>query len=260
MTRRPEITWRSAHKRLLVMLFVFELASCGNIIAPGFDAERTAAPEQSDQEVEAPDIYDLTSLGTWDGRPSLGGVWVAHPDVRSPERVIIRATRSNTSVVGSLFRKDEGAETQDFQLSLDAAEALGIAQEELVELRVTALRRIETGIPNAAQPEIPAEADTLEPAGAAGNTAATQVITASLSATLPKPFVQVGIFHVEENAIRSARKLRAAGAAAELKTGLLNQRPFWRVIAGPARNQQELAGLLATARDQGFADAYTVSN
>ena len=41
-----------------------------------------------ERDVEAPGVFQVTEAGLWDGRPSLGGVWVAHPDVTEPERVI----------------------------------------------------------------------------------------------------------------------------------------------------------------------------
>jgi hypothetical protein len=37
-----------------------------------------AAP-LAERDVEAPEVFDVTDAGLWDGRPSLGGVWVAHP-------------------------------------------------------------------------------------------------------------------------------------------------------------------------------------
>ncbi len=32
-----------------------------------------------ERDVEAPEVFQITENGLWDGRPSLGGVWVAHP-------------------------------------------------------------------------------------------------------------------------------------------------------------------------------------
>ena len=43
-----------------------------------------------ERDVERRDIFEVTDRALWDGRPSLGGVWVAHPDVQDPERVLIR--------------------------------------------------------------------------------------------------------------------------------------------------------------------------
>ena len=44
----------------------------------------TAAPRASQAEggdVLAPEVFQVREDGLWDGRPSLGGAWVAHPDV-----------------------------------------------------------------------------------------------------------------------------------------------------------------------------------
>ena len=59
-----------------------------------------------EKDVEAPDVFQISEKGLWDGRPSLGGVWVAHPDVTDPERVIIRNTDNGKFVVGALFRRE----------------------------------------------------------------------------------------------------------------------------------------------------------
>lgn len=59
-------------------------------------AQETAAPTAGqttklvERDVEAPEVFSTSEAGLWDGRPSLGGVWAAHPDVGEPERVIIR--------------------------------------------------------------------------------------------------------------------------------------------------------------------------
>ena len=56
----------------------------------------TTAPETTttttlvERDVEAPDVFQANENGLWDGRPSLGGVWVASTDATDPERVIIR--------------------------------------------------------------------------------------------------------------------------------------------------------------------------
>ena len=62
------------------------------------------ADRQTDR-IMAFDVFETSDKGLWDGRPSLGGVWVAYPDVPSPERVIIRNTASGKEVVGALFRR-----------------------------------------------------------------------------------------------------------------------------------------------------------
>ena len=39
---------------------------------------------------EKPGILDISASVIWDGDQTLGGNWVSHPDVTSPERVLIK--------------------------------------------------------------------------------------------------------------------------------------------------------------------------
>ena len=96
-------------------------------------------------------------MGLWDGRPSLGGVWVAHPDVNEPERVIIRNAANSKFVIGALFRRERENPGPAFQVSSDAAAALGMLAGAPAQLNVTALRREE------APAETPAEEAAAEP-------------------------------------------------------------------------------------------------
>lgn len=118
-----------------------------------------------DQDVEAPEIFKLTDKALWDGRPSLGGVWVAHTSVKDPERVIISNPANGKSVIGALFRREIDNPGPKLQLSSDAAEALGLLAGQPATLSVVALRRIEAPTP-AAPPPMPASepADGAKPA------------------------------------------------------------------------------------------------
>ena len=94
-----------------------------------------------ERDVEAPEIFQVTEAGLWDGRPSLGGVWVAHPDVTDPERVIIRNPSNGKFVIGALFRRERETPGPRLQVSSDAASALGLVAGAPTNLNVTALRR-----------------------------------------------------------------------------------------------------------------------
>lgn len=98
--------------------------------------------------VEAPDVFQVNEAGLWDGRPSLGGVWVAHPDAKDPERVIIRNTSNGKFVIGALFRREREIPGPRLQISSDAAAALGILAGAPIELNVTALRREAEELPD----------------------------------------------------------------------------------------------------------------
>lgn len=114
-------------------------------LQPKDKPEGAAAPETStrlvERDVEAPDVFEVSEAGLWDGRPSLGGVWVAHPDVKEPERVIIRNRANGKFVIGALFRRERDIPGPRIQASSDAASALGMLAGAPVELQVTALRR-----------------------------------------------------------------------------------------------------------------------
>ncbi|MGB7260962.1 MAG: SPOR domain-containing protein [Albidovulum sp.] len=116
------------------------------------DTARSAQPRSSTSspvaaDVEAPDVVQLSGASLWDGRPSLGGVWVAHSSVTDPERVIIRNPANGKSVVGALFRRERDNPGPSVQVSSDAAEALGMLAGQPADLNIVALRRQEPAAP-----------------------------------------------------------------------------------------------------------------
>lgn len=106
---------------------------------------QTAAPAAfragGDREVEAPEVFQVTDSGLWDGRPSLGGIWVASPNAVDPERVVIVNPATGKSVNGALFRRERDNPGPSLQISSDAAEALGILAGQPTTISVTALRK-----------------------------------------------------------------------------------------------------------------------
>ncbi|MEQ6247669.1 SPOR domain-containing protein [Sulfitobacter sp. HNIBRBA3233] len=234
-----------------------------------------------ERDVEAPDVFSVTDDGLWDGRPSLGGVWVAHPDVTDPERVIIRNQSNGKFVVGALFRRERDIPGPSLQISSDAAEALGILAGAPTKLNVTALRKVEEPAGTvAADPATPAEGATVEAAPEVSaapldpvQTTATAAIEAApatppaprpaapvQASTLDKPFIQIGIFSVEANADRAAKQMRGAGLIPSIKRSQINGKTFWRVVVGPAATATERAKILSTIKSEGFTDAYAVSS
>lgn len=106
------------------------------------DATATAKPpRQQAGEVEAPEVYSTTDEALWDGRPSLGGTWVAAPDAVNPERVVIRNPANGKSVNGALFRRERENPGPPLQISSDAAAALGLLAGQPATISVVALRR-----------------------------------------------------------------------------------------------------------------------
>ena len=257
-------------------------------------AAKRSSVRMVDRDVEAPNVFSTTESGLWDGRPSLGGVWVAYPDVQDPERVIIRNTETGAFVIGALFRRERDNPGPKLQVSSDAAAALGMLAGSPAKLNVTALRREEvvdpadaeallgTDSPISAQAIAPAAQDgvaaaaveTVEPgkpaakpAADAGALTAAAPTVAEPAAGAPKPtkaasgkpYLQVGIFSVEANADNTATSMKTAGLSAQVVKDSSQGKAYWRVIVGPATTAAERDTLLGKAKDLGFGDAYFVS-
>ena len=133
----------------------------------GCEAAAPAKAQKStrlvDRDVEAPEVFQVTDDALWDGRPSLGGVWVASPDTKDPERVIMRNPANGKFVIGALFRRERDNPGPALQISSDAAAALGLLAGAPVKLSVTALRREEAPEVAPASPIL----DTAETVGSA---------------------------------------------------------------------------------------------
>ncbi len=276
---------------------------------PGFlggdgEAAAPAGPSASvklvERDVEAPEVFQAEESGLWDGRPSLGGVWVAHPEVAEPERVIIRNQKNGKFVIGALFRRERETPGPRLQVSSDAAAALGMLAGQPAPMQVTALRREEApaiseeSAATAETLDAPAEIteQTLDPvstaeaaldaaeAGAAAGTAGTAAPAAAAApqarpapapapaaaapaprgSSLDKPYIQIGIFSVEQNARNTAEAMRQAGMVPTVRKQSSQGKTFWRVLVGPATSASERATLLKTIKGTGFTDAYAVTN
>ncbi len=354
--------------------------------AEASSAGSTQSTKLIERDVEAPEIFSATEQGLWDGRPSLGGVWVAHPDVKDPERVLIRNTANGKFVIGALFRRERENPGPRLQVSSDTAAALGMLAGAPQNLNVTALRREEvptapeataqalppadkveekaldpiasaasaidkaegkpaketkaaakkvseitpaavTPLATAAetataaaatagdpltdanvqataemapepkksnffsklfgkkQPKEPAAplsamgpvdaaaappVQTLAIAPAAKATAPAKVQKASVppasapkpprASSLRKPYLQIGIFSVEQNAKNTATAMRQAGMIPTVRKQSSKGKVFWRVLIGPANTSTEQASLLKKVKGEGFTDAYAVTN
>ncbi len=266
-----------------------------------------------EKDVEAPEVFHVKEKGLWDGRPSLGGVWVAHPSVKEPERVIIRNLANGKSVIGALFRREVANPGPRLQVSSDAAEALGLIAGQPTELEVIALKRVEVpveapapaggeadapgaggegeisetalddpiasaaaaieeaageaGARPAPRPDITAAAEAAgvsTPGGKAAPAAAGAAAPADQGArpasALARPWIQIGIFSVEQNARNTATSLKTAGLTPVVKRHESQGKIFWRVLVGPAERKADLARMLKKAKALGFADAYPVRN
>ncbi len=287
--------FRARKSRLaLALVPLIALAGCVEEGGGGLFSSRNAdadgpapigATRLVERDVEAPDVFEVTAEGLWDGRPSLGGVWVAHPDVTDPERVIIRNDENGRFVIGALFRRERGNPGPDLQLSSDAAAAIGALAGDPTMLNVTALRREEVAETADAAPDamapgaiddlaVPAApgAITSTPLDGADTTIAAAAAAIDAAETTPMPsaartqpadtpdaqFIQIGIFSVQENATNTGQALRNVGLEPTIYDQSSNGRQFWRVVVGPADSVGTRDAILENVRGLGFDDAFFV--
>ena len=292
MTDR-ELNFTRLKQGLVIAGLAIGLSGCEdganfNLFQKKPQAEADVAPARSvkliERDIEAPEVFQKSEAGLWDGRPSLGGVWVAHPDVTDPERVIIRNDANGKFVIGALFRREREIPGPRFQVSSDAAAALNMLAGKPVELSVTALRREEVAEePPVPAPEIapeamaaPAEIESkpLDPVSAASAAiakaeaaepaatpaAAPKPAPKPKASTLSKPYLQIGIFSVEANAKNAAATMKRAGMIPTIKESSLKGKTYWRVLVGPATSASERGALLEQIKESGFTDGYDVSH
>ncbi|WP_227419659.1 SPOR domain-containing protein [Roseitranquillus sediminis] len=183
-----------------------------------------------ESEVEAPDVLEITAEALWDGRPSLGGAWVAHPDVEDPERVRIVRTSDGTAVDGALFRRERELPGPPLQVSSEAAESLGLLAGQPAELRVVALREAET-----------------------------DVVALTQAGGPERPYVQAATFPSAGEAEAAAEDFRAEGLRAEVRRRGGNGRPTWRVLVGPATDEAAREAARERVVTLGYGDAYFVA-
>ena len=242
-------------------------AATGDAAPGGTDAVRPArSVKLVDRDVEAPDDFQTTDKALWDGRPSLGGVWVAAANVKDPMRVIMRNPANGKFVIGALFRREADNPGPKLQISSDAADALGLVAGEPATINVTALRREEVPAttPDASRPLLDTS-ETVKPAADIAATAADAISAAEdkpaiQPATKPaaKPAalaaggtsIQIGIFSVEDNAKAAVATLAKLGIAATVKKQSSQGKSLWSVITAGDR------ALLAKIKKAGFVDAY----
>ena len=213
-----------------------------------------------ERDFEAPDVVNISEAGLWDGRPSLGGIWVAHPDAKDPEKVIIRNPQNRKFVIGALFRREREFSGPSLQLSSDAADALGILAGQPTNVSVVALRRQSVLVEKAENQVIEESLDPIQQTAEAAIAAADTPTPKPKPSSLGKPYLQIGIFGVEANARGAVSSMSAKGLSASMSKLTLNDKPFWRVIVGPAATTAEMAAMRKTVTAAGFADAYAVKN
>jgi len=288
----------SVKSGLSLLAMVLLVAGCEELgTAPG---ETPSAPQAQagstsvEKDVERPDVFGVTENALWDGRPSLGGVWVAYPANVDPERVIIRNGANGKSVIGALFRRERDNPGPRIQLSSDAAVVLGVIAGTPTEISIVVLRRETVEIETPAAPEAPENAaaagavtaDVAPPErraaqAAAPVAAAAAPVAASAAASgagiaaiveqtlsdvpvaeaapvsrLRKPYIQVATFEEEEGAKDLVTLLSNEGVLAEIQANDSDAPTLYRVISGPIMSRSERAARLRIIKSLGFTDAF----
>ncbi|AXX98671.1 SPOR domain-containing protein [Profundibacter amoris] len=302
MKRTFGVTWGKIGRLTILASVAITLAGCEegktfNPFKPKAQADGTTVASQRpgksvERDVEAPELFHKTESGLWDGRPSLGGVWVAHPDVKEPLRVIIRNEANGKSITGALFRRERENPGPRIQVSSDAASELKMLAGQPVKLDIVALRRekVEEVAPEPAPEPVPETAPTketldtpeaieekpLDPiasAAAAIDAAEGKPVARPTPPTpkpaaapavapskLAKPYVQLGTFGSKENADKVIEDMRKVGLFATANEQTSNGKTVWRVLVGPAGRRAERTAMLRKVKSMGFKDAYIVSN
>jgi len=257
------------------------------------NAPRPQGATSVNQDIERPDVFSVTEKALWDGRPSLGGVWVAYPANIDPERVVIRNTVNGKTVIGALFRRERENPGPKIQLSSDAAVALGVIAGTPTEISIVVLRReeVEVDVPEAAvaaiadanmtipprravQATVPAPAPATDSAAnftaimeetldsVAPPDAATEAVAPAASEgvsglfRLRKPYIQIGTFAEEANADALVEALVAAGVLAQSQANDPENPTMWRVVSGPYEKRSERSAQLRIIKGLGYTDAF----
>ena len=230
--------FKSFGKVIFLITFASTVISCGS-----FNNKARSSNNKAEINFhEKPKILDISASVIWDGSQTLGGNWVSHPDINTPERVLIKNTTNGKSVVGAVFQQNKNLNKGLAAISSDAAKALGIANNTETKLQIIAITVIENSHDNT------------------DGTSTSIEKKPTSSAKLTKPFIQVGIFGVENNAIKTGHQMSKLGLQTNTFDFEIKGKTYWRVIAGPATTIENKKNMLNTIKSVGFTDAYFVSN
>ena len=229
---------RSIGKFLLLFSLVNGIIGCNPLTNKAKSTKNTANLTLD----EKPEILNISTSVIWDGEQTLGGNWISHPNVDSPERVLIKNNSNDKSIVGAIFQQTKKMETETAVISSDAARALDISKNNQTKVQIIAVRVNEGTSP------------TLKIASS--DTANNAVIETKLS----NPFIQVGIFGVQNNANKAKEQMAQLNLPVNIFDFQIKGKPYWRVVAGPADTSDSRKNMLKLINSAGFKDAYFVSN
>jgi cell division septation protein DedD len=225
----------------------------------------TTSTKLVDRDIEAPEVFNVAEGALWDGRPSLGGVWVASEKATDPERVILRNPANGKFVIGALFKREAFNPGPPLQISSDAAAALGLVAGQPATISVTALRREEIAVvaPDATRPILDANeavaTSTLEgtSAAAVAGAAINKAQAAKTAASAPTPVVPNAPAAIAATPLAAApaagkpAAVAAAPAPVAANGGARAQIGIFSIEANAQRavDQLKTAGIAATIRE-----------
>jgi rare lipoprotein A len=230
--------FKSFGKVIFLITFATTVISCGS-----FNNKARSSNNKAEINFhEKPKILDISATVIWDGSQTLGGNWVSHPNIKSPERVLIKNTNNGKSVVGAVFQQTKNLNKGLAAISSDAAKALRVSKNNETKLQIVAVTVIENSNDNTDDTSTSIEKNQTS------------------NAKLTKPFIQVGIFGVENNAIKTGNQMSKLGLQTNTFDFEIKGKTYWRVVAGPAKTLENKKNMLNTIKSAGFTDAYFVSN
>lgn len=133
----------------LIPVTIVTVSACSEGTVPSEVEDLRGSVIETDvitEDMLAPEAFSITDTALWDGRPTFGGVWIAYPNIETPERVRITNPENGEDVIGALYKREDGFPGPQIELSADAASALGIIAGVPAELRVVALRRVDVEV------------------------------------------------------------------------------------------------------------------
>jgi len=230
--------FKSFGKVIFLITFASTVISCGS-----FNNKARSSNNKAEINFhEKPKILDISTSVIWDGSQTLGGNWISHPNIESPERVLIKNATNGKSVVGAVFQQTKNLDKGLAAISSDAAKALGVSKNNETKLQIVAITVIENSKENT------------------DGTSTSVEKKPTSTAKLTKPFIQVGIFSVENNAMKTENQMAKLGLPINTFDFKIKEKIYWRVVAGPATTLKNKNNMLNTIKSAGFTDAYFVSN
>ena len=230
------VNFWSISKFSLFLICFCNLIGCntlGNISQTNQDSTKVSF-------VEKTEILDISASVIWGGEETLGGNWISHPKIQKPEKVLIRNISNGKSVVGAVLQQT--LKTENSIISSDAAKSLRINKNEPTKVQIIAVRTADS----AAEKKENTSLDSIKPP--------------PNKIDLAKPFIQVGIFGVKNNADKTKNKMVDLDLPVNVFNFEIKGIQYWRVVAGPANSSDVRSKMLQTIQTAGFRDAYFVSN